>query len=189
MDIKNSTQGSFGYNVNASYQKMQFQGGLKIGGEKINADILVESYALQFQMDSQSNSVNNMAYQGGLFDITQGVDIKKLEGLIDYNAIGYSGKPLSQINTDEAKALVADDGFFGIEQTSKRLADFVIQGSGGDLNLLKAGKEGILQGFKEAEEMFGGRLFDISYKTIEKAVETIDKFIEQQGGNILDTKA
>jgi hypothetical protein len=87
---------------------------------------------------------------------------------------------------DEAKALVSEEGFFGVTQTSNRLADFVLSGGGDDLEKLKAGREGILRGFNEAEKMWGGKLPDISYQTIEKALEKIDEKITALGGSILD---
>jgi len=101
--------------------------------------------------------------------------------------IGYKGKPIGQLSQDEAKALVADDGFFGIPQTSARIADFVIQGAGDDLSKLQAGRSGMLQGFSEAEKLWGGKLPEISYTTMQKALEKVDARIKELGGNVLDT--
>jgi len=101
-------------------------------------------------------------------------------------SIGYDGKPIAELSQDEAAELVSDDGFFGIDKTAERIANFVIQGSGGDEDMMRAGREGILQGFKEAEEMWGGKLPDISYKTIEKATQMIDKAMHDLGYSIMD---
>ncbi|MDD3443717.1 MAG: hypothetical protein PHW89_10730, partial [Sulfurimonas denitrificans] len=46
--------------------------------------------------------------------------------------IGYNGKPIASLSKDEASELVSKDGFFGVDQTSKRISDFVINGAGGD---------------------------------------------------------
>jgi len=100
--------------------------------------------------------------------------------------IGYSGKPIASLSQEEAGALVSEDGFFGVSQTSQRIANFVIAGSGGDENLLREGRKGILQGFKEAEQMWGGKLPDIAYETITKAVEMIDKALVEGGFSIID---
>jgi hypothetical protein len=103
--------------------------------------------------------------------------------------IGYEGKPIATLSKDEAAALVAQDGFFGVDQTSKRIADFVINGAGGDENRLRAGREGMLEGFKMAEEMWGGKLPEISQQTMQAATELVDKTMMDLGFSILDKEA
>jgi len=103
------------------------------------------------------------------------------------DGIGYNGKAIADLSQDEAKELVSDNGFFGIDQTSQRIADFVIQGAGDNEDLLKAGLEGIMQGFNEAEKMWGEKLPEISYKTIDKAQELITQHMNSLGMNVLDT--
>ncbi|MDD2652690.1 MAG: hypothetical protein PHX44_06545 [Sulfurimonas sp.] len=103
--------------------------------------------------------------------------------------IGYDGKPIAELSQEEASALVSEDGFFGVAQTSQRIADFVINGAGGDEKMLRAGREGMLRGFKEAEEMWGGKLPEISQETMKKALEMVDKAIYDLGFSVLDTEA
>jgi len=102
--------------------------------------------------------------------------------------IGYTGKPIASLSKQEATELVSEDGFFGVAQTSERIAQFVIAGAGSDESLLREGRKGILQGFKEAEELWGGKLPDISYETIDKAVAMIDKALTDNGYSVLDAK-
>lgn len=101
--------------------------------------------------------------------------------------IGYTGKPIAQLTQSEAADLVSEDGFFGIKQTSERIANFVIGGAGDDLAKLQAGREGMLQGFKEAEQIWGEKLPEISYTTMQKALEKVDARITELGGKVLDT--
>ena len=103
--------------------------------------------------------------------------------------IGYDGKPIVQLSQEEASKLVSDDGIFGIKQTSERIAQFVIAGANGDEDLLRAGREGMLQGFKEAEKMLGGKVPDISQKTMQAATELVDKEMARLGYSVLDQKA
>ncbi len=103
--------------------------------------------------------------------------------------IGYTGGPIAELSQDEATALVSEDGFFGVEQTSQRIANFVISGADGDEELLRAGREGMIQGFEEAEKMWGGELPEISQETINKAIEMIDKAMYDLGFSILDKEA
>ena len=103
--------------------------------------------------------------------------------------IGYTGEPIASQSQEEATALVSEDGFFGVSQTSERIAQFVIAGAGSDEELLREGKKGVLQGFKEAEAIWGGKLPDIAYETIDKAVAMIDKALTDNGYSVLDAKA
>jgi hypothetical protein len=105
------------------------------------------------------------------------------------NDIGYEGKAIANLSQSEAAELVSEDGFFGIDQTSQRIADFVINGSGGDESMMRAGREGMLQGFKEAEAMLGSELPEISQKTMQKALEIVDKAMYDLGYSVLDTEA
>ncbi len=100
--------------------------------------------------------------------------------------IGYAGKPIAELSQDEAAQLVSEDGIFGITQTSERIANFVINGAGGDEDKLRAGREGMLQGFKEAEAMWGGELPEISQKTMQAALEMVDKAMYDLGFSILN---
>ena len=116
-------------------------------------------------------------------------ETSKQEDVLTLADIGYEGKPIAELTQSEAKELVAEDGFFGVTQTSERIANFVLMGAGDDVDKLKAGREGILRGFKEAEEMWGGKLPDISYETIDKSVEMIDARLSELGASILDSNA
>jgi hypothetical protein len=103
--------------------------------------------------------------------------------------IGYEGKPIAELSQDEAASLVAEDGFFGVSQTSERIANFVINGANGDEERLRSGREGMLQGFSMAEEMWGGELPEISQKTMEAAIEMVDKAMSDLGFSILNQEA
>ena len=105
------------------------------------------------------------------------------------NDVGYGGKPIAELSTEEASELVSEDGLFGIKQTSERIANFVINGAGGDEDKLRAGREGMLQGFKEAEEMWGGELHEISQQTMAKATEMVDKAMYDLGFSIINKEA
>ena len=103
--------------------------------------------------------------------------------------IGYDGKPIAELSKEEAAELVSEDGFFGVTQTSERIANFVINGAGGDEDRLRAGREGMIQGFKEAEDMWGGELPEISQDTMAKAIEMVDKEMYNLGFSIINQEA
>jgi len=76
--------------------------------------------------------------------------------------------------------------YWGVQKTSQRIGDFVLQGAGDDLDRLKAGREGVLRGFKEAEKSWNGSLPDISHETLARSLEAIDEKIRELGGSVVD---
>jgi hypothetical protein len=107
---------------------------------------------------------------------------------LDLENLQYNGKPLADLNPEEAQALIAEDGYFGVTKTAERIADFVLTGAGESLERLKAGREGVQKGFQEAEQAWGGKLPEISYQTLNKALERIDARIQELGGALVDVR-
>ena len=85
--------------------------------------------------------------------------------------------------------MFGEEGYWGVKETSQRISEFVIQGAGDNLDRLKDGREGMIQGFKEAEKMRGGKLPDISYETMAKSLEAVDEKIRELGGAVIDLSA
>ena len=104
-------------------------------------------------------------------------------------SIGYDGKALQDLTIQEAKDLMSEDGFFGVAQSSSRIADFVLAGAGDDVEKLQAGREGIIRGYEQAQKAWGGELPDISEETLQKALEKIDKKLSELGVNVLEQEA
>jgi len=96
----------------------------------------------------------------------QGIDFKVANGDQEID--------ISKLSQEEATGLIADDGYFGVEQTSDRIVDFAIAIAGNDPTRLDAIREGIEKGFNDALEAFGGWLPDISYDTYDAAMNKLD---------------
>jgi len=140
----------------------------------MNAQIVL--FALNASDMTKGNAIGQGALSGSqeVLDFLSG---KESEGGMSLSNIGYEGKPITDLTPNEASALLSDEGFFGITQTSDRVANFVFSFSGDDLELLQKGREGVVQGFEEALKMFGGELPEISYKTQERTLALIDEKI------------
>jgi hypothetical protein len=95
----------------------------------------------------------------------------------------------TELSQDEAKALISEDGYFGVKNTAQRIYDFVAGNAGEDPEKLQVARDAVLKGFKDAEAVFGGKLPDISYKTLDKLLEMIDAKISALGGSVVDLKA
>lgn len=165
-------------------------------GEKEGVSKASVSVNLRYtEMTLQSSDLfeDNTNAQSALFSlVSQNDEMKDFlmgieeEGMLSLKDLGYEGKPILQLSPQEASALISDGGFFSVENTARRGADFVLSGAGEDLDMLKAGREGIVEGFAEAEKLWGGRLPDIAYETQKRTLALIDEKIRSLGANTLN---
>ena len=147
----------------------------QINKSAIEVSLSMNAQIILFAMDSKDLTSNNASAQNSILNFLSG---KEVEGELSLQDIGYEGKPITELSVDEASELVSEDGFFGVDKTSQRVADFVFGFAGDNLDILEQGREGIVQGFKEAEKMWGGELPQISYDTQAKTLELIDAKIQ-----------
>ena len=196
MQVQNSTNVALNafkqnQNVNANTQNKQEKVSEKSLEETINESAVKVSISMNaqyilFAMNTSSLTERNALTQAGLSTNQQEVldflSGKETSSGMSLKNIGYEGKPITELTPDEAKELISDDGFFGVTQTSDRVANFVFSFAGDDLELLQKGREGIVQGFEEAKKMFGGELPEISYKTQERTLALIDEKINSLKG-------
>lgn len=143
----------------------------EINKSAVQVSISMNAQIILFAMDSGNLARDNSLVQNNIFNSSLG---KAVENNFSLSDLGYNGKPIDELSTGEAKALIDDEGFFGIEQTSNRVADFVFNFAGYDIELLEKGKEGIIQGFDEAKKLWGGDLPEISHATQENTLALID---------------
>lgn len=160
----------------------------KVFTQKLTDDQVKELRA-EVQRSTNAYTFKENAVQHIVFGV-QGDSTKEYEEFTAFlKDIGFEGKKLSEISQSEAAELVSEDGIFGIKQTSERIANFVINGSGGDEDRMRAGREGMIQGFKDAEALWGGELPEISQQTMQKSIEMVDKAMYDLGYSILNSEA
>lgn len=76
----------------------------------------------------------------------------------------------------QAKADIADDGYWGVEQTSQRILDFAEALSGGDKDKMNDMLEAFKKGFKQATKSWGKDLPDISQKTYDSVIKKFEDY-------------
>ena len=76
----------------------------------------------------------------------------------------------------QAQADIADDGYWGVEQTSDRILDFAKALSGDDPDKADAMLEAFKKGFEQATKAWGDKLPDISQRTYDAVVEKFNKW-------------
>ena len=74
----------------------------------------------------------------------------------------------------QAQKDIAEDGFWGVEQTSNRLVEFAKALSGGDTTKADELIDAVKKGFEEATKAWGGELPDISKRTIESTISKLE---------------
>ena len=99
----------------------------------------------------------------------QGLNIAKV-------ASGEQTLTVDAETIEAAKAAIADDGEYGIKQVAERILNFAKSAIGGDPSKLDAIRAAVEKGFKEATEMLGGALPDISKKTHAAIMAEFDRW-------------
>ncbi|WP_083568559.1 hypothetical protein [Arcobacter sp. LA11] len=157
----------------------------KIHNSAVNVSISMESIKVFLNIKSVELSQKNTSAQNSLMNIINNTEVydflsgKEIDGGFSLKSIGYDGKPITELSSDEAKSLVSDGGFFSVEQTSFRVSSFVMNIAGDSFEALEEAKKGIIRGFEEAEKMWGGTLPEISYQTQEQTLKIIDEKIAE----------
>ncbi|EIR8270054.1 hypothetical protein Q6T38_001402 [Campylobacter upsaliensis] len=181
-------------NVESSTQTMNLQSANLKDEETLNklnslgGKGLSQLYFMEFAQQSINAIFGNTNAQAGVSNLLGGT-AESILSKIDFAGLGYMGKSPLAMNQDELKELVGENGFFGVANTANRIADFVIQGAGDDPQKLQKGFEGMKKGFEEAQNLWGGKLPQISQDTINQALEKVSKRIDELGGQTLNLEA
>lgn len=79
----------------------------------------------------------------------------------------------------QAQADIAEDGYWGVNQTSDRIIDFAMALTGGDPSKVEEMREAFKKGYEQAEKTWGGELPDISKQTYEAVMKKFDDLAGQ----------
>lgn len=75
----------------------------------------------------------------------------------------------------QAQADIAEDGYWGVNQTSDRIISFATALTGGDPDKIEEMREAFKKGYEQAEKTWGGSLPEISQKTYEAVMQKFDE--------------
>ncbi len=78
----------------------------------------------------------------------------------------------------QAQADIAEDGYWGVEQTSDRLVSFAKALAGGDSSKAEEMINAVKEGFEEAAKVWGDKLPDICQKTLDATIDKLNKWKE-----------
>ncbi len=82
----------------------------------------------------------------------------------------------------QAQADIAEDGYWGVNQTSDRIISFATALTGGDPDKIEEMREAFKKGYAQAEKTWGGKLPEISQQTYDAVMKKFDELAAQVQG-------
>lgn len=121
----------------------------------------------QSRLDSMNSLVQKLlGKQAEKFDLANGSNLaetfRQVAGKVDQQTI------------DDAKASVAEDGYWGVNQTSDRLVSMAIALAGGDTDKADTMMAAIEKGYKQATKAWGEDLPQICQDTMDATRQKMD---------------
>lgn len=132
----------------------------------------------QLKADSQ-NRINQMQSLVTKMFEKQGITIGTADDMWKTLASGNFTADADTIA--QAKADIAEDGYWGVSQTSERIFSFAIALSGGDADKMEEMVKAVEKGFGEATKTWGRELPDITKDTHTAIMDKFDKWFEANG--------
>ena len=84
----------------------------------------------------------------------------------------------------QAQADIAEDGYWGVNQTSDRIISFATALTGGDPDKIEEMREAFKKGYEKAEKTWGGKLPEISQQTYDAVMKKFDDLAAQNGTTV-----
>lgn len=88
---------------------------------------------------------------------------------------------ISEAAKKQAKEEISEKGYWGVEQTSKRMFDYASALAGDDVNKMKAMQAAMEKGYKEATKAWGKDLPEISKRTLAAANKLFEDYYKSKG--------
>lgn len=139
----------------------------------VNTDYVKKNSALIQQLKTDSDA--RISQLKGIVEQMmkkQGATIGKADDMWRFLASGDF--TVSADVKAQAQADIADDGYWGVEQTSDRIVDFAKALSGGDPAKADKMLEAFKKGFEAATKSWGKELPDISQRTYDAVLKKMD---------------
>ena len=95
------------------------------------------------------------------------------------NIYGYFREGKLEVDEEtraQAARDIAEDGYWGVEQTSERLLSFAKALSGGDPSKADEMIRAVKKGFAQAEKAWGGALPQICKDTLDRTISKMDEW-------------
>lgn len=167
-----------------------------VSSEKDNGVVYEPSQATESKKDSSVKDYSNIAKK---MKAELNSKNQQLQNLVDQLLSKQANKYTSfaqlfndvkngKINVDpttvaQAQKDIADDGYWGVEQTSDRLVSMAQALSGGDTEKADKMIAAIKKGYEQAANAWGGKLPDICQRTIDAATKKLESWRDGLSSN------
>ncbi|MCM1143704.1 MAG: hypothetical protein NC318_08185 [Blautia sp.] len=138
-----------------------------------NTDLIAKLKADQQNRQQQLQNIVEqlMTKQGQTYNNANGI----------WSILAGGKLEVDPVTQAQAQKDIAEDGYWGVEQTSSRIIDFATALTGGDPDKIEEMREAFKKGYKQAGGTWGGDLPEISQKTYDAVMEKFDKLKEDAG--------
>lgn len=150
----------------------------KGSSDKSSSSQKTQNSALIAKMKSDSDS--RISQLRGIVEqmmSKQGAAIGKADDMWSFLAGGNFTVSADVKAQAQAQADIAEDGYWGVNQTSDRILDFAKALSGNDKSKAQELADAFKKGFDQATKAWGGKLPDISQQTYDKVLEKFDSWM------------
>lgn len=158
------------------------------GGRTYSASATRTGYAVDTETIDRLKSENEERMMNLVRKILgEQVEKADMAGLISKDSVMNAIKAgkFTQEDVEQAKKDTAEDGYWGVEQTSDRFVQYATALTGGDPDKLDAMIEAFEKGYAEAEKQWGGELPELAQRTreatLKKFQELKDQYAEKSG--------
>ena len=95
----------------------------------------------------------------------------------------------TQEQIEQAQRDIADDGYWGVDQTSERIVKYAVALSGGDPDKLDTMISAFEKGFQAATKTWGGELPDLAHRTRDAVLSKFEDLKKQYAGQTDEVSA
>lgn len=89
----------------------------------------------------------------------------------------------------QAQKDIAEDGYWGVDQTSERLVSFAKALSGGDTTKADEMIEAVKKGYEAAKKAWGGELPEVSKNTLDAAISKLEAWRDSKDNTMEDASS
>lgn len=146
-----------------------------------NPDLVAK---LKADAESRTNQLQSIVTQ---MLSKQGVTFAKANDM--WSILASGNFTVDATTKAQAQADIADDGYWGVEQTSDRIIDFAKALAGDDADQLEKMRSAFEKGYKKAEKTWGGKLPDISQKTYDAVMKKFDDLTQKKNDTTATSSA
>lgn len=153
--------------VGATYEKSS-DAADKVTAKKPNTDLIAK---LKADADSRVSQLRSLVEK---MMAQQGTAIGNADSMWSFLAKGNF--TVDAAAKAQAQADIAEDGYWGVEQTSNRILDFAKALAGDDPEKADEFLSAFKKGFQQATKSWGSKLPDISQRTYDAVVEKFESW-------------